>query len=943
MAERTYLALDLVTTGLDANRDAIIEIGAVCFQGERILDRFVTFVNPQRKIPLRIQQITGIRNSDVEAAPTLAQVMPELLAFVGGDVSALVAHNAPFDLGFLRAAGIHFHRPALDTFELATMLLPNLASYSLGELCRVLAVPLSAAHRALGDAEATAHLFMQLETVMGLLPPATLQMLVNSGQGIEWPPLLLFEAALRRHEQNATGRFSLSSPTAPPRDDYASEGLIADTSNAWQSIAPAQIEAYFAPQGPLAQHMGAAYELRSGQVQMATHVIEALNTGDHLLIEAGTGTGKSLAYLLPAALWSVANGRRVVIATYTIALQDQLISKELPQVQALLATTVHTQPNGVLLKGRSHYLCVRRLHAWRTSHQLSPAELSLLAKVLIWLPTTTTGDGDELFLPTAADRAIWARLCSDPATCTPERCGEADFFWQARRRADSAHLLVVNHALLLADLAAGGRVLPPYSHLIVDEAHHLEEAATEQFTYRVDWKITQALLARWSSESDLVAALRQAAAHRHQPDVVALLGELTSKAQRAIGAVRDFAETLLHFALDQVEMRREAGYAQRLGLDSRLRVQPVWSELELGWENVAARLRTLLAQGSAVMRLLQETHWWQTEPFATLLGEVQSIHERLTELVTQVDAMIHQPNSADQPAAVTWLELNEAGNAVGLAVAPLSVNLLLEKELLHQQRSAIFTGATLRTGSGFGFLRDRLGLWDVPAITVESPFDYQTSTLLYLPTDLPQPNHPNYQAAVEAAIIAAAGAAGGRTLALFTSYVHLRSTANAIRLPLDQLGITLLQQGVGSRNRLLREYRATERAVLLGTRSFWEGIDLPGDELHCLLIVRLPFAVPSDPLVAARSADLDDPFTDFTLPDAILRFRQGFGRLIRRATDRGVITVLDSRLWQKEYGRAFMDSLPTCSVRRAPLSNLGGEIDGWLHGQEPGTGKQDTG
>jgi DNA polymerase-3 subunit epsilon/ATP-dependent DNA helicase DinG len=250
---------------------------------------------------------------------------------------------------------------------------------------------------------------------------------------------------------------------------------------------------------------------------------------------------------------------------------------------------------------------------------------------------------------------------------------------------------------------------------------------------------------------------------------------------------------------------------------------------------------------------------------------------------------------------------------------------------VHRKRCAIFTGATLRTGSGFSFIRDRLGLWDVTASTVDSPFDYRRCTLLYLPSDMPEPNHNNFQPAVEQAIIKAAVASEGATLALFTSYAQLRATAEAIRAPLDRLGITVLQHGASSRQRLLREYREANKAVLLGTRSFWEGIDLPGDELRCLLIVRLPFAVPSDPLVAARTAELDNAFRDYTLPDAILRFRQGFGRLIRRASDRGVVIVLDSRVWRKEYGHAFLESLPDCTTRHAPLSNLEAEISHWLN------------
>jgi DNA polymerase-3 subunit epsilon/ATP-dependent DNA helicase DinG len=223
-----------------------------------------------------------------------------------------------------------------------------------------------------------------------------------------------------------------------------------------------------------------------------------------------------------------------------------------------------------------------------------------------------------------------------------------------------------------------------------------------------------------------------------------------------------------------------------------------------------------------------------------------------------------------------------------------------------------------------------LGLWHATALTVDSPFNYTSTTLLMMPHDLPLPDHAYYQQAVERAIIDATLATGGRTLVLFTSYAQLRTTADAIRSELDRSGITVLEHGASSRNRLLREYRRLEKAVLFGTRSFWEGVDLPGDELRCLVIVRLPFAVPSDPIVAARSRDLENSFSDYMLPDAILRFRQGFGRLIRRATDRGVVILLDSRLWRKEYGSAFLESLPTCTISKAPLANLSEEIPAWL-------------
>jgi DNA polymerase-3 subunit epsilon/ATP-dependent DNA helicase DinG len=267
-------------------------------------------------------------------------------------------------------------------------------------------------------------------------------------------------------------------------------------------------------------------------------------------------------------------------------------------------------------------------------------------------------------------------------------------------------------------------------------------------------------------------------------------------------------------------------------------------------------------------------------------------------------------------------------------VAPVHVSDLLEAQLLRRRRTVILTGATLRTDEGFEFIQERLGCWHAIPQAIESPFDYRANVLIYLPSDVPMPDRPGYQSAVERAIVKVTRAAEGRTLVLFTSHAHLRATADAIRMPLDQAGVTVLEHGFSGRGRLLREFRTGRKSVLLGTGTFWEGIDLPGEILSCLIIVRLPFAVPTDPLVAARSRAYENPFREYTIPDAVLRFRQGFGRLIRRVDDRGVVVLLDSRIWQKPYGAAFLDALPACTVRHAPLMNLAETVPQWL-GNKP--------
>ncbi len=989
MAERVYVALDLETTGLDAKRDAIIEIGAVRFQGNRILDRFVTFVNPHRAIPLRIQQITNIRNSDVVDAPTIDDVLPELLAFVRQDTAALVAHNAAFDLGFLSAAGIAFQRPVLDTFELATILLPGLGSYSLGELCHALTIELTDAHRALDDATATALLFMQLQERARRTTPATLQLIVESAQQSDWALSQLFADALAliegtpapvlphitaltkatADEQTETGvaytADAMTSPLPSTGAPAMHQRLPAEENPIEHVVAAQLVDQFFAVDGPLAQRLGKIFEVRRGQIDMARQILRAFNEGDHMLLEAGTGIGKSMAYLVPAALWSVHNGRRVVIATNTITLQEQLLEKELPLLCELLDAGGHQPPQVTLLKGRRHYLCLRRFHVWRQSHRLSAAELTFLAKVLIWLPTTVEGEMEEIFLATANERAYWEQICSHPTTCTPDLCDTVvgdhgwamaqrgrnpqeiaaipslDFFFLARRRAEEAHLLIVNHALLIADLVTGGHLLPSYSHLIVDEAHHLDQVATEQLTYRADWQWIFPLLRRLGSDGDLVGAIEAQATTRGQFEVIRSTREVVLDAESLSYQLHEFCDRLRHFAETQRDIRLDAGYAQQIHLDHSRRSQPQWSQIEIEWEQTRGWLSGLVRQLAALLNQLERAQWRQDTQSSALLHTTREQHERLAELATQLNAIILQEGSVDVRHTITWAEVGDSGQGssrkqsdsrnVVLAAAPLYINEILEKDLTLHQRTAIFTGATLRTGSGFTFIRDRLGLWHASALTVDSPFDYEWSSLLCMPTDMPAPDHTYYQAAVERAIIDAAIATGGKTLALFTSYAQLRATADAIRAELDRADITVLEHGTSSRRRILREYRRLDRAVLLGTRSFWEGVDLPGDELRCLLIAKLPFAVPSDPLVAARCADLENPFGDYMLPDAILRFRQGFGRLIRRESDRGAVVLLDSRLWRKDYGQAFLESLPRCTISRAPLSNLQEEIQHWLN------------
>ena len=990
MRPRTFVAFDLETTGLNPKRDAIIEFGAVRFEDGGKRERFVTCVNPGRSIPTRIQQMTGIGPADVADAPAIEELIPEILAFIGGRTDAVVAHSAGFDVSFLRAAGVKINTPVLDTYELATILLPGQDSYSLGELCRALEIPLSTAHRAGHDAEATAELLLHLRQRIEALPSATLEALGAAGLESGWGPMLLFDDArsrrLKREESDGRGAWQEASVRRLP-------GPLNPRSSP-QEIADTFLTAAFADDGALAAEFegetGASFERRDGQLEMARLVLDALNRGDHKIIEAGTGTGKSLAYLLPAAAWAAANDSRVVIATNTIPLQDQLLEQELPRVTRTLKASGQPAVRAMALKGRSRYLCTRRLARWLEQPRarnglpatgLSPLELRFLAKILVWLPCTRTGDLSELPVHDRREQALMAHVSSHGDECSPERCMVSatpgrhdylggrlrDFYLEAHRKARSAHLLVVNHALLLADVEAGGQVLPAYGNLIVDEAHHLENAATEQFTRQIDLGVLTSLL------DALDDAFSQLAGRVALDAARDLIRQLAAERQAAQAILPTFFEALLDFVLrhcgtkteGQATPRGGSGYPQQVALDNRVRAQPGWSEIEIEWDGVSAQLGSILERLTELAALLEgaprqgggqgageafagSAVELEHEPRSRAAALLQRAQIDLADLLQVADDVILRPLHV-QERSVDWLELlgngraaasassrpRRGADAVILRSAPIQVSEQLAADLFSPRRAVILTGATLQAGDRFDFLRDRLGCWDADGAVIDSPFDYKRNALLYMPGDMPTPDHNNYQHALEQAVQQAALAADGRTLVLFTSHSHLRATADAIRAPLAAAGLTVLQQGEGSRRRNLRDFRANPRSILLGTSSYWEGIDLPGDQLVCLLIARLPFAVPTDPLYVARSRLYEDAFHEYAVPEAVIRLRQGFGRLIRSASDRGVVVLLDSRLWQRSYGEIFLDALPACTKRHSPLSHLEEAVRDWLNRSGP--------
>lgn len=924
----TYIALDIETTGLDSDRDTILEIGAVRIENQTVQDTFSTLINPKRDIPYNIQQLTGITPDDVYDAPPIHTVIPELKTFVSD--LPIVGHNIQFDLSFLRQHQVGEQNLGLDTFELASILLPNANRYSLTALIDYLEIDLAdagQAHRALRDAKVAHLLFEGLLTYARTLDKQIISQIARSSQHVRgsWPLGLVFQDLSREPHSSAAPPSSASfepedKPPKPLKPVETPEPL--DVVKVCQTLEV----------GGLFEQAFSGFEHRPQQISMVAQVAEAFNAGDHLIIEAGTGTGKSIAYLLPALHWAVQNQQRVVVSTNTINLQDQLLKKDIPTLQKLLPLDFRA----VALKGRSNYVCPKRVLFFQAKANHSPAELRLLSKLLVWLPQTTTGDKEELFMPNSAEQYLWWQVASDgqvctSRTCTPETC----FYAKARQQAERAHLIIVNHALLMADINVGGMVLPDYNHLVIDEAHHLEDSITNQLSFSADQRTVSQLLHELSYTTrnqtefqGLINTIDQRCSAAAPPKARELLKQLIEQghesardSQKAIGQLFQAVHT---FAAD---FSRNSQYSHKIRLTEETRNTPSWSNVELAWDQASQLFEKASKTLSQLNTMVVELESYDVPDWEDLLAEITLHRTRFDKTKNHLHYII----TASTQDQIFWVEQNAKDNNTSLHSAPLHVGNLFHEHLLKTKDTIILTSATMRTNGSFEYMQERLHLWEVKQASVGSPFDYHRSTLLYIPTDMPLPHTANYTVALSKHLVALAKRLGGRTLVLFTAYSQLKQVAQKIRGPLSEAGVAVYQQGTGaSRRQLLQNFKEAEQAILLGTRSFWEGVDIPGPDLSCVVITKIPFAVPSDPIIAARSQTFNNAFAQYSIPLAILMFRQGFGRLIRTQSDRGVVVIMDNRVVSKSYGQAFIDSLPEVTEQRDLLANLPAAAQQWV-------------
>ena len=927
----SIVSIDIETTGLDENREAIIEIAAVKFNGRRVEDEFSTLINPGKAIPDFITGLTGIDNAMVRQAPRLLDIKQELLAFVGN--LPILGHNVKFDIGFLRKAGLFPNHQTIDTYELASVLMPTASRYNLGSLGQQLNIPLPATHRALDDAQVTRACYLSLLDMARELPLETLQEIVELSNFVDWDAGWAFEQALQvRAKEGIKSKSTQSASIPKPKFDSAKKDFSPIEKNEEPTpLDPEEAASVLEYGGPFAQYFE-SYENRPEQVDMLKAVANALSNGNHLLVEAGTGVGKSFAYLVPAAMFAVQNNTRVVVSTNTINLQDQLIKKDIPDLQAALNLDVRA----AVLKGRSNYLCPRRLQFMRTHGPKDANEMRVLAKIIVWKLENDSGDRNELNLTGPIEREVWGRLSAEDDACTTETClgrmSGTCAFHRAKQAALSAHLLIVNHALLLSDVSTGSKVLPEYDYLIVDEAHHMENAVTGALSFRMTQNDLERMLKELGgSSAGLLGRLLTETRDALRPSDFGLLQQkskrATDQAFRLEQITKEFFNILSDFIAIQREGQPVSNYSWQLRIVPASRTLPGWDDVEIMWSQISETMGLLLKTLDEIYKALGEIYADGHDNVQDVMGTLSSLMRRMGEAVAASSGMMHKPSNE----LIYWVEVNPRGERLSLNAAPLRVGPLVQKHLWHEKACVIMASATLTTHGEFRYLRNTLSADEVNTLALGSPFDYESSTLLYVANDMPEPNAQGYQQALDRAIISTAKATGGRMLVLFTSYAALKKTAQAITGPLGREDIFVFEQGEGaSPNALLESFKSTDRAVLLGTRSFWEGIDVPGDSLSVVFITKLPFGVPSDPIISARSELYEDSFNEYYLPESILKFRQGFGRLIRSASDRGIVAIFDRRVLTKQYGKLFLESLPQCTARQGAAAGLAKMAGDWL-------------
>ncbi|WP_018660354.1 ATP-dependent DNA helicase DinG [Heyndrickxia acidiproducens] len=934
MAQR-FIVVDLETTGNAAKKgDRMIQFSAVAIENGEIQDQYTSFVHPGQPVPVFIEELTGIHDRMLADAPVFSEIAPRISRLLEGSI--FVAHNVMFDLPFLqhelKTAGFApFQGLNVDTVEFARIVMPDLDSYKLSDLAESLSLSHDRPHQADSDALVTAKLLLELMRRSSTLPLVTLEKLAALSYSLKSDLGFIFQDILakkRRHAENLPPDIEVYRGIALRKKTISSGGTDFRKINSYPS-GSIEKEKYFSA-------VFDEYERRPGQFEMMDHVRDAFENSRHTVIEAGTGVGKTLAYLLPSAFTAINGHEPVLISTYTVALEHQLLNKEVKLLEKMMQVPLRT----VLLKGRSHYLSLFKFEQSLKEQTGHYEDVLAKMQILVWLTFTSSGDVDELNL-TSGGKRYWRRIKQDGWHLgQKDPWMSRDFYLHAKQAAAHADIAVTNHAMLCSELGREPSLFDDFPYVVIDEAHHFEQTARE----------TLGMRAGFNQIKYLISCLGL----YEQKQMFYELERLTEK-YGIIGKWHTFEINTLLQALDAdmddlfgilakkvMERKKDtAGYQKiKFRINKAQWKQKAWQAVLLCAERIYATLKDIRRALIGRLELLQEKAAGLTEKEQAFIEELYSF---LNDWEYLMEGMLQLMGKDDENRKVVWLEgdLRALPNSLVIQCQPVSVASTLQKELYAKKKCVVMTSATLTVNHSFQYFLNEVGLpkQNVNTVQIRSPFQYDKQVQFIIPNDLPDISSTGQEVFAEkmaAYLLAIAAETKGRMMILFTSFDLLKNVYHLMNESGLLDDFMLIAQGIssGSRSRLTKNFKKFDKAILFGTSSFWEGIDIPGEDLSCLVMARLPFLPPGEPVTEAKCDDLrtqgKNPFSAYSLPEAVLRFKQGFGRLIRRKSDRGIFIVLDRRIETTTYGRAFIRSIPAVQVKHQGLDETLKMIGKWL-------------
>jgi ATP-dependent DNA helicase DinG len=950
-----YAVLDLETTG-DQPSDDIIQVGLVIIEDGVISRRYASLAKPSKPIPEFIVQLTGITDEMVADAPQVEDVLADMLPLLAD--SALVAHNAGFDHMFLRYACeksgyLPFDGRVLDTIPVLRILFPSLTSLQLSMVSSAFGLEHDRPHQADSDAEVTALIWLKCLERFDSLPLLTVQKLAQLFENDPGDTGWFFQEMRIRKETSVS--------IDPDGNRYFRQYVL--NVGDWDEEKPAREEDektdmgkgepfepfYDRIKGNL-RNKFERFEEREAQEQMILEVEKSFGAGRHLMVEAGTGTGKSLAYLIPSLYYGIKENKKVIVSTHTINLQEQLRGRDIPLLHDIFPVPFRA----AVLKGRSHYLCLRKFEQKLYNRDFASEKDDRVsaAQMVVWLSETQHGDDEELFFA-GRGAEFWQTVASDTDSCLNRMCPwfKKCFYHRARHEATIADVVITNHSLLFTDIQAENRLLPAYKQLVIDEAHHLEEVASKHLGMDLHYgSLLNTLLWLYKDARNGQLPSLQFRLERGTEEKATEWNASIESVYPRLVRIKEEWDKLTELLFLLVSERNDAAGSESGQYVMRLKPETLprsWSSLQVIEENIYLEATEVAKKlDKLVSELKEETDEFTTSSVLTdLSGSVK-------QLVRHRDVLRFFMRMPDNDY-VYWLEASPyyKSKSVQVFAVPLDVSHLLKQHFFDAKDSVVLTSATLTVNKSFQYSASQVGLEPlsderkVKTVQLPSPFQYRQQALVLIPRDFPSVKGATADAAFLEALVGSladvAVETKGRMLVLFTSHRMLKQIHPELKERLKQHAIQVLGQGVdsGNRSKLIRMFRSQSASVLLGTSSFWEGVDIPGEALTCLAIVRLPFQPPNHPLVEAKSEQIkknnQNPFTALSVPQAVIRFKQGFGRLVRTSQDRGVVIIYDTRVLETSYGRNFLYSLPGPKIEHMSTQHLVSRISAWM-GEENG-------